>query len=53
MHRVVPAHVARHNLVAAASVLNNVRKRVVIGVGGRFGYIYDKEHKKKRMKSRI
>lgn len=39
MHRVVPAHVARHNLVAAALVLNIVRERVVIGVGGGFGCI--------------
>lgn len=43
MHRVVPAHVARHNLVAAAPVLNIVRKRVVIGVGGGFGCVYNKK----------
>lgn len=39
MHRVVPTHVARHNLVGGAPVLNIVRKRVVIGVGGGFGCV--------------
>lgn len=39
VHRVVPAHVARHNLVAAAPVLNIVRERVLMGAGGGFGCI--------------
>jgi len=39
MHGPVPAHVAGHNLVAAAPVFNIVRERVVIGVCGGFGYI--------------
>lgn len=50
MHRVVPAHVARHNLVAAGPVLNIVRERVVIGVGGGFGWVCNK---KKREKTRV
>lgn len=45
MHRVVPAHVARHDLVAAAPVLNIGRERVVVRVGGGFGYICNKKKK--------
>lgn len=48
MHRVVPAHVARHDLVAAAPVLNIGRERVVVRVGGGFGYICNKKKKGKR-----
>lgn len=43
--RILPAHVTRQSLVAAAPVLNIFRKRMVIGVGGGFGYIC-KERKK-------
>lgn len=39
--RLLPAHVTRQRLVAAAPVLNIFRERMVIGVGGRFGYICD------------
>lgn len=39
MQRLVPAHVARHNPVAAAPVLNTVREAVARWVGGGFGYI--------------
>lgn len=55
MHRVVPAHVARHNLVAAAPVLNIVRERVEIGVGGGFGCVCNKNKKgaKEREKVRL
>lgn len=35
----VPAHVARHNLVTASPVLNIIREREAIGVGGRFACI--------------
>lgn len=47
MHRVVPTHVARHNLVGGAPVLNIVRKRVVIGVGGGFGCVCNQKKKQK------
>lgn len=43
IHRVVPAQVASHNLVVAVLVLNNFWEKVVIRVGGAFGWICDKK----------
>lgn len=51
VHGVVPAHIARHNVVVVTPVLNIVRERVVIGVGGGFRCIYKKRKNAKERRA--